>query len=456
MDRKPQVAVAPVHVVALEAADAMDMKEDSNGKSNNNNNSCKRVARSSSLAKNDNNINEASNVSDVAVKLEPTDDDDDDDDDDNDADDGDQKPAAKKSLLDSDVRKEALPVVSSTATTTASSSSCMTAATTAASSTAALVASTSAAAAAAAALDNEEPKKKYNDDDDDTTDEEVEFVKSTGVNALSDFPHSREHCVVIPFVLTGDTVRNQEYCPNCYCYVCDTVVTDCPEWSDHCHARHDEHKWQQLRNQKKPATLLPYNSSRYSYPTVDSMMQAATRVYPQEVTPPSALIPTTLKHYQKQSLAFMLHVENTYRIKSGYLCSEVGMGKTAMMIALMAMNPMPDPPSIEDVKQAQFQKKNEAMLYVKSTVVFTSKTLMGQWIDEIHKHAPSLTVVQHHPPSGRKLKLVDLATADVVVTTPTKEFSRLFQDNFHYWRVIVDESHLLGKQGHYRLGVVGR
>ena len=119
------------------------------------------------------------------------------------------------------------------------------------------------------------------------------------------------------------------------------------------------------------------------------------------------------------------------------------MGKSAVVIAAICANPMPvdEQPSAEQVKAARFNKDGDK-LNVKCTVIFTTKSLLGQWEDEVKKHAPHLNVYRVHGKS--KIKLKDLADADVIVSTSTKEWSKAFTAHFVYHRVVVDESHLLG------------
>jgi hypothetical protein len=56
-------------------------------------------------------------------------------------------------------------------------------------------------------------------------------------------------------------------------------------------------------------------------------------------------------HYQKQSLAFMMDVENNYDTSSGWILSIIGMGKSAIVIAAICANPIPvdDQPNSEQV-----------------------------------------------------------------------------------------------------------
>ena len=290
---------------------------------------------------------------------------------------------------------------------------------------------------------------------------EVQFLHSTGPNPLSDFPHAREHCIVHPFVADPAT-----HCINCYCYVCDTQVAKCTEWNEHCHATSTQLQWrlqrqakknpnssqqqqqQQLQQQQRTYVVPYWSRPQYS---VKQLLNAVTRVYPAETCPPADLFRTQLKHYQKQSLAFMHDVEQNYTIKSGWIASEVGMGKTAVVIALIVSNPMAshEHPTEEMVKNARFQK--DTMVDVKGTIIFTSKSLLGQWEDEIQKHAPHLRTFRHH--GNNKLKLADLAHADVILSVPTIEWSTVYQTSYNFYRVVVDESHLLGSVS-ARLSVV--
>ena len=289
--------------------------------------------------------------------------------------------------------------------------------------------------------------------------DDVQVLGSTGPNALTDFPHAREHCLVHPLAAT----EAQSYCPNCYCYVCDRPARDCPSWSsrsvggneeeedyyrnNHCRASGSDPKWRQLWEEARAAAAPAAAVRHHHHLTVPELLDSVTRIYPQEVVPPPHVFTTHLHHYQKQSLAFLLDLETQQhpppqRVRSGWLCSEVGMGKSAVVLALVAANPMPvdQHPSLDDVKLALRSKGKR--LRVKATVVYTSVSLLGQWEDEVRKHAPSLNVVRHH--SSDKMTTAEMADADIIVTAATFPWHCNTVKSFEFHRVVVDESHAIG------------
>ena len=66
-------------------------------------------------------------------------------------------------------------------------------------------------------------------------DDEIEIMGTK--NALS-LPHMRAHCTEHKFVSVLDSNKyNVTCCSMCYCFVCDTPVKECSQWSLHCNAR---------------------------------------------------------------------------------------------------------------------------------------------------------------------------------------------------------------------------
>lgn len=80
-------------------------------------------------------------------------------------------------------------------------------------------------------------------------DDDVEFVRSVGANALTDFPHPRHSCVTCPFPSLDAPTRDslaQLHCPRCFCFLCDVPAADCKHWRFHSLAR-DNAAWLDIR-----------------------------------------------------------------------------------------------------------------------------------------------------------------------------------------------------------------
>jgi len=191
---------------------------------------------------------------------------------------------------------------------------------------------------------NKSVTKKSNEDDDDE-DEELTVIATKGSNALADFPHSRENCVTHPF--SGD---KKLHCSNCYCYVCDKPAKDCTMWASHCSASHSDPRWRRERELAKrrareleaapvqppvpaaaarplvvraPAVSSRTANRRSADFSIRRLLERVTTVHPVEIQPPvgSGFV-TNLRHYQKQSLAFMVETERTHS-RGGWLSDEV-------------------------------------------------------------------------------------------------------------------------------------
>lgn len=185
--------------------------------------------------------------------------------------------------------------------------------------------------------------KKSSEEDDE--DEELTVIATKGSNALADFPHSRENCVTHPF--SGD---KKLHCSNCYCYVCDKPAKDCTMWASHCSASHSDPRWRRERELAKrrareleaapvqppvpaaaarplvvraPAVSSRTTNRRSADFSIRRLLERVTTVHPVEIQPPvgSGFV-TNLRHYQKQSLAFMVETERTHS-RGGWLSDEV-------------------------------------------------------------------------------------------------------------------------------------
>ncbi|CAB9526350.1 expressed unknown protein [Seminavis robusta] len=87
-------------------------------------------------------------------------------------------------------------------------------------------------------------------------DDEICLVGTIGTNALVDYPHLREDCVVEKFVVG----KHSSHCSKCYCYVCDLPADQCQHWDSahdgqkgHCHATRADPKWRAARDAREKA-----------------------------------------------------------------------------------------------------------------------------------------------------------------------------------------------------------
>mmetsp|Transcript_4648 Transcript_4648/g.10520 ORF Transcript_4648/g.10520 Transcript_4648/m.10520 type:complete len:946 (-) Transcript_4648:127-2964(-) len=338
--------------------------------------------------------------------------------------------------------------------------------------------------------------------------EELTIVATRGHNALADFPHSRENCVTHSFKRGDKTI----HCENCYCYVCDIPVSECKMWSSHCKASHGEPRWRTERERAKrqacelalaptqesaPAAARPVAISRSFSPfasfsslsrssssttslvftnnaqrvaefSVRKLLEKITTVHPVEMQPPvGSGFTTPLRHYQKQSLAFMVDTERASK-RGGWLCDEVGMGKSAVVLALVATNPaspntLPTKKKINAMILKQHinaiadnrkgYKKKAKRIKLKTTVILTSVSLIGQWEDEVKKHAPGLVVRTFHKSRTKKKENICLSDqrhisslndVDVIISTSTFSWPSNITSCCEFHRVVHDESHLFG------------
>ena len=318
---------------------------------------------------------------------------------------------------------------------------------------------------------------------DEDGDDEVQITGRKGELALIDFPHSRENCSVKKFVPGNE----HHTCPNCYCYVCDIPASKCTEWQSHCKATHTSPHWQGLRAAKKagsaqPAAAAAAGSSSAPAPrdyvqrwSCDKLLEEIQQVYPVETEPEGLLEGTTLRPYQRQDVAFMVNVEKNGHtsaasadakpgsaaapVRAGWLCDEMGMGKTMVCTALVLANPCTDPP----VSNERFNKLltgYDASIHpipLKLTLIIVNNTLVQQWYDEITQHAPNLNVHMFYNDAKKKAAaLKGLREADILITTPHMILPNDLAHKMSIHRMIIDESHLLahGSTTHSKLGAL--
>ena len=79
----------------------------------------------------------------------------------------------------------------------------------------------------------------------------------------------------------------------------------------------------------------------------------------------------------------------------------VGMGKTMVSIALVLANPAPADWVSSFSWSSDHEEADGTGMKIKTTVITTTPTLLGQWYDEFQKFAPSLNVVCCHSSGGK-------------------------------------------------------
>ncbi|KAK3237290.1 hypothetical protein CYMTET_52620 [Cymbomonas tetramitiformis] len=376
-------------------------------------------------------------------------------------------------------------------------------------------------------------------------------------DVLMDFPHPREYCAKHPFTrrspgtVPSDTAHpNQAACENCFCYVCNSPAMTCTDWLEHCDGYHSSPAWRalrdarQLQKQAASSSAAPQPGTSGQRPTYDAAHQSAgisasspewacrrtiadngehghtehtveslgaevacssflelvPQVWPEEAPAPAQLTVERLRPYQKQSLAFALAREQAADSKGcgagGWICDEVGMGKTIVCTAIVLANamspkvaaagaswsiltefrqrcedarvPVMEPatwmPSrttlvngvyvrtsrIANPQHAKWQQVSKPpghlVIHIKTTLVMVPVSLLGQWKDELKKFAPALNVKTYHGSNQAELNLLqrldlDLRDVDVLLVSTKCTLPPLIYRHVRFHRVIVDESH---------------
>jgi len=118
--------------------------------------------------------------------------------------------------------------------------------------------------------------------------------------------------------------------------------------------------------------------------------------------------------YQREGVLWMLTMEHQESgPKGGFLCDEMGLGKTVQMVSTMLGNPQ------------------------KSTLIVVPKSIITQWVNEIEKFAPQLSVHVFDGPK-RCLKEADIVIAPYSLLS-TNEVTVM---HMKVWdRIILDEAH---------------
>lgn len=107
-------------------------------------------------------------------------------------------------------------------------------------------------------------------------DDDCQLVNHSAPAATTTWAHLREQCGKYLFSTITPNTCNPFFCPNCYCYVCDTPASECKKngtWEKHCHAHSKSNKWIQQRNKRK--THKSATSAASSSSSASSVSSAA-------------------------------------------------------------------------------------------------------------------------------------------------------------------------------------
>ena len=120
------------------------------------------------------------------------------------------------------------------------------------------------------------------------------------------------------------------------------------------------------------------------------------------------IMPSKLRPHQVEGIKWILNREINSTPRGGMLCDEMGLGKTLQMIGAIVKNPK------------------------KHTLIVVPKSIVQQWVSELAKFAPKLTVCAYDGPR-RKYKPADVCVCPYSVIVDLLEYQ---------WdRVILDEGH---------------
>lgn len=197
-------------------------------------------------------------------------------------------------------------------------------------------------------------------------------------------------------------------------FVDDSGIRQCASKSENCNFLNDNEADQKKETDNNCDKILP---ARTHISIADYLASLEQPDYRMMDTPNGLLV--ELKSFQRQSLAFMYDVE---KIKSdcwshptgGLLTDEVGMGKTAVCIALILSNP--GVPLIK--KPLIYGLKNAERVRTKATLIIAPPSILGQWEIELKKFAPRTLRILWHYGSKRNNNIdLDFTFYDVVLTT---------------------------------------
>ena len=132
-----------------------------------------------------------------------------------------------------------------------------------------------------------------------------------------------------------------------------------------------------------------------------------------------------LYEYQKKALLWMLKRESSSDAPGGFLCLDMGLGKTILTIATICLHDM------------------------KHTLIVVPKNILPQWVAEFEKFSNITPFVFSANDSNTGRITRDILAEHRVVITPISTFGSMKKDDesellsFEFDRIVVDEAHLI-------------
>ena len=127
---------------------------------------------------------------------------------------------------------------------------------------------------------------------------------------------------------------------------------------------------------------------------------------------------TLLPPFQPAGVKWLLERENDDGVRGGFLCDEMGIGKTAQLVATMCRNPLP------------------------KTLIIVPKSIVGQWRTEIERFTDGLMPVRMFDGPNRIERIGNLTHFEGIVLAPYSVMSsHSMLHDFKWDRLILDEGH---------------